>query len=140
MYPFTIYHARTNTSRRYTLYTRTSAARAKWHSAFVDAIGVRKARQDANKVPLVPLRFSSILILNFSGTDPNPSTTASSASLRALHLPLGHTLLVVPFVPHRFVGCFPFIPSNDVDVTFSVPKTELSCCRLYQRHIRWYTC
>ncbi|KAH9960831.1 hypothetical protein BC827DRAFT_1205615 [Russula dissimulans] len=49
MYPFTIYHASTNIPRRYTLYTRTSAARAKWYSAFVDAIGVRKARQDANK-------------------------------------------------------------------------------------------
>jgi len=49
MYPFTIYHADTTIPRRYTLYTQTPAARAKWLSALEDAIGIRKARQDANK-------------------------------------------------------------------------------------------
>ncbi|KAI9512110.1 hypothetical protein F5148DRAFT_1166295 [Russula earlei] len=49
MYPFTIYHANTSIARRYTLYTQTPTARAKWYRALVDAIGVRKATQDANK-------------------------------------------------------------------------------------------
>ncbi|KAF8501651.1 hypothetical protein F5888DRAFT_1898003 [Russula emetica] len=49
MYPFTIYHANTSIPRRYTLYTPTPTARTNWHNALVDAIGLRKARQDANK-------------------------------------------------------------------------------------------
>lgn len=49
MYPFIIYHASSSIPRRYTLYTSTPTARTKWYNALVDAIGVRKARQDANK-------------------------------------------------------------------------------------------
>lgn len=54
MYPFTIYHANTSIPRRYTLYTHTPTARVNWYNALVDAIGVRKARQDANKVFTLP--------------------------------------------------------------------------------------
>ncbi|KAI0058174.1 hypothetical protein BV25DRAFT_1891692 [Artomyces pyxidatus] len=48
MFPFTIYHAAAKTSRRYTLYTTSASMRKKWHDALVDAMGVRKVRQDAN--------------------------------------------------------------------------------------------
>ncbi|KAI0303762.1 hypothetical protein B0F90DRAFT_1816034 [Multifurca ochricompacta] len=49
LYPFSVYHAGAKAASRYTLYTQTAAAREKWHKALVDAIGLRKARQDANK-------------------------------------------------------------------------------------------
>lgn len=55
LYPFSIYHAGGKATRRYTLYAPTTTAREKWHTALVEAIGVRKVRQDANKVPLHPL-------------------------------------------------------------------------------------
>ncbi|KAH8994939.1 hypothetical protein EDB92DRAFT_1814889 [Lactarius akahatsu] len=48
VYPFSIYHAGAKTGR-YTLYAPTTTARERWHKALVEAIGVRKARQDANK-------------------------------------------------------------------------------------------
>ncbi|KAH9037804.1 hypothetical protein EDB85DRAFT_1860932 [Lactarius pseudohatsudake] len=48
VYPFSIYHAGAKAGR-YTLYAPTTTAREKWHKALVEAIGVRKARQDANK-------------------------------------------------------------------------------------------
>jgi RHO1 GDP-GTP exchange protein 1/2 len=50
VYPFTIYHVGAKSTRRYTLYAQTATARDKWYQALVDAIGLRRARQDANKV------------------------------------------------------------------------------------------
>jgi hypothetical protein len=49
LYPFSIYHAGAKPARQYTLYAPTATAREKWRKALVEAIGVRKARQDANK-------------------------------------------------------------------------------------------
>jgi hypothetical protein len=140
MYPFTIHHANTNERRRYTLYTQTPTARAKWYSALVDAIGVRKARQDANKVFSSPLRASTCPIMKPSGLDLNHSTTVSSVCLHALGLHLGRTSLVVFIVPPRFVGCLVLMGSTGVDPTVSVSKAELPCCRMYQWHIRWCSC
>uniref|UniRef100_A0A8H7Y279 Rho1 guanine nucleotide exchange factor 1 n=1 Tax=Psilocybe cubensis TaxID=181762 RepID=A0A8H7Y279_PSICU len=48
MYPFTIYHAASRSTRRYTLYTASDALRKKWYNSFVDTIGVHKVRQEAN--------------------------------------------------------------------------------------------
>lgn len=52
MYPFTIYHASSRSTRRYTLYTASEVLRKKWYNSFVDAIGVHKVRQEANMVRL----------------------------------------------------------------------------------------
>ncbi|OCH94369.1 hypothetical protein OBBRIDRAFT_141319 [Obba rivulosa] len=48
VYPFTIYHASAKSTRRYTLYAGTEELRREWYSALVDALGVRKVRQDSN--------------------------------------------------------------------------------------------
>ncbi|KAF5382217.1 hypothetical protein D9615_004363 [Tricholomella constricta] len=48
VYPFTIYHASSRSSRRYTFYVASERIRKQWWSAFVDAIGVHKARQEGN--------------------------------------------------------------------------------------------
>ncbi|KAF8071933.1 hypothetical protein FPV67DRAFT_907308 [Lyophyllum atratum] len=48
VYPFTIYHASSRSSRRYTFCVASEGIRKRWHSAFVDAIAVHKARQDGN--------------------------------------------------------------------------------------------
>jgi hypothetical protein len=104
MYPFTIYHANSSIPRRHTLYARTPTARTNWYNALVNAIGVRKARQDANKVFALPHQSSTCLIIKTSGMDHKRLTTASSACLRAPHLPQGCILLVVSFVPLTFVG------------------------------------
>ncbi|KAF9025814.1 hypothetical protein BDZ89DRAFT_1068060 [Hymenopellis radicata] len=48
VYPFTIYHASSKASKRYTLFVTSDAVRKKWYNALVDAIGVHKARQDGN--------------------------------------------------------------------------------------------
>ncbi|KAG6909050.1 hypothetical protein DXG01_002202 [Tephrocybe rancida] len=50
VYPFTIYHASSKSSRRYTFYVASEGIRKRWHSAFVSALGVHKARQDGNMV------------------------------------------------------------------------------------------
>jgi len=131
MYPFTIYHADTTIPRRYTLYTQTPTARTKWLSALEDAIGIRKARQDANKVFSSHIQFSTCLTMRPSGSHPKHSTTASSACLHALHLLLEYTGLVVPIVPLRFVGYFVLVLSISVDATVSISKAELPCCRVY---------
>jgi hypothetical protein len=89
---------------------------------------------------LCRLMHSTCLIITHSGTDPKRLTTVSSARLRALHLPQGRTLLVVSFVPLRFVGLLALFPSVSVDGTLSVPKAKLLCCRLYRRYIRGYPC
>jgi NAD(P)-dependent dehydrogenase (short-subunit alcohol dehydrogenase family) len=60
VYPFSIYHAGAKAARRYFLYAPTATAREKWHKALVEAIGVWKARQDANKVRLHPLHLPSL--------------------------------------------------------------------------------
>ncbi|TFY66575.1 hypothetical protein EVG20_g4514 [Dentipellis fragilis] len=48
LFPFTIHHAAGKGSRRYTLYASTANLRNKWRDAFVDALGVRKVRLEAN--------------------------------------------------------------------------------------------
>ncbi|TFK47790.1 hypothetical protein OE88DRAFT_1705430 [Heliocybe sulcata] len=48
VYPFVVYHASSKTSRRYTLYADSESSRRKWHSALVDALGIRRARQEGN--------------------------------------------------------------------------------------------
>ena len=131
MYPFTIYHANTSIPRRYTLYAHTPTVRTNWYNALVDAIGVRKARQDANKVFALPRQSSTCLIIKPSGMDHKRLTTASSACLRALHLPQGCVLLVVSFVPLTFVGLLALFPSINVNGTHSISKAELPRCRLY---------
>jgi hypothetical protein len=140
MYAFTVYHANTSIPRRYTLYTLTPTARTKWYNALVDAIGVRKARQDANMVFALPRRSSACLIIKPSGMDHKRLTMAFSACLRAPHLPQGCILLVVSFVPLTFVGLLAFFSSINIDGTHSISKAELLCCRLYERYIRWYPC
>jgi hypothetical protein len=140
MYPFTIYHANTGIPRRHTLYTPTPTARTKWHNALVDAIGVRKARQDANKVFALTRQSSTCLIIKTSGMDHKRLTMASSACLRAPHLPQGCILLVVSFVPLTFVGLLALFSSINIDGTHSISKAESPCCRLYQWYIRWYPC
>lgn len=53
MYPFTIYHASATFIRRYTLYANSEADRERWRKALVDAIGLRRVRQEANMVRLL---------------------------------------------------------------------------------------
>lgn len=48
MYPLTIYHASATFIRRYTLYASSESERELWRRAMVEAIGLRKVRQDAN--------------------------------------------------------------------------------------------
>ncbi|KAJ7603752.1 hypothetical protein DFH06DRAFT_1256028 [Mycena polygramma] len=47
VYPFTVYHASSKT-RRYTLYVSTEAERKRWYTVFQEAIGLHRARQEAN--------------------------------------------------------------------------------------------
>ncbi|PPQ99136.1 hypothetical protein CVT24_009326 [Panaeolus cyanescens] len=49
IYPFTIYHAASRATRRYTLYVSSDAIRKKWHSAFVEALGIHKVREESNQ-------------------------------------------------------------------------------------------
>ncbi|EGN99254.1 hypothetical protein SERLA73DRAFT_168758 [Serpula lacrymans var. lacrymans S7.3] len=49
VYPFTVFHAASKGSRRYTLYAVSEAVRKKWRDAMVDAMGVHNARRDGNK-------------------------------------------------------------------------------------------
>lgn len=140
MYPFTIYHASTSIPRRYTLYTHTSTSRTNWYNALVDAIGVRKARQDANKVFTLPRQSSTCFTIKPSGMVPKRLTTATSACLRAPHLQQGCILLVLSFVPLTFVGLLALFSSTNIDGMHSISKAELPCCRLYQWYIRWCPC
>lgn len=50
LYPFTVYHAASKSSRRYTLYAASEALRTKWKEMLDDAIAVYRARQEANMV------------------------------------------------------------------------------------------
>ncbi len=62
MYPFTIYHASSKMSRRYTLYAGSEAARQKWYDALDEALGIRQVRQESNMVSLpVPLSWQPLL-------------------------------------------------------------------------------
>ncbi|KAH7930131.1 hypothetical protein BV22DRAFT_1028615 [Leucogyrophana mollusca] len=49
IYPFTVYHASSKASRRYTLYAATEGARKRWKEALVDCKAIHDARRDANK-------------------------------------------------------------------------------------------
>ncbi|KAI0649128.1 hypothetical protein C8Q79DRAFT_904017 [Trametes meyenii] len=48
MYPFTIYHASSKMSRRYTLYAASENSRQKWRAALEEALGIRQVRQASN--------------------------------------------------------------------------------------------
>ncbi|KAI0694624.1 hypothetical protein BC835DRAFT_1274268 [Cytidiella melzeri] len=48
MFPFTLYHASTVTTRRYTLYAISEPEREVWRRMLTEAIGVRKIRQESN--------------------------------------------------------------------------------------------
>ena len=50
LYPFTVYHAASKTSRRYTLYASSELLRTKWKEMLDDTIAVYRARQEANMV------------------------------------------------------------------------------------------
>lgn len=50
IYPFTVYHATSKTTRRYTLYAPSDGMRKKWKYALADAITVRKVHQESNMV------------------------------------------------------------------------------------------
>lgn len=50
VYPFTIHHASLHSKRRYTFYASSDSNRKKWKDAFDEAIGLRKAQQEANRV------------------------------------------------------------------------------------------
>jgi RHO1 GDP-GTP exchange protein 1/2 len=50
MYPLTIYHTSSKSSRRYTLYASSESIRERWHEALRDAIVVRRVSQEANMV------------------------------------------------------------------------------------------
>jgi len=64
VYPFVAYHASSKSTRRYTLYVASEGVRKRWQSAFVDAIGVYKARQEANKVaPFLTVPINLIIVL-----------------------------------------------------------------------------
>ena len=52
IYPFTIYHASSKATRRYTLYAPSDNIRQKWKYALADALAVRKVQQESNMVHL----------------------------------------------------------------------------------------
>ncbi|XP_006459443.1 hypothetical protein AGABI2DRAFT_201698 [Agaricus bisporus var. bisporus H97] len=49
IYPFTIYHASSRISRRYTLYVESETQRQKWQSVLSECIAVHRVREDSNK-------------------------------------------------------------------------------------------
>lgn len=50
VYPFMIHHASLHSKRRYTLFASSDSQRKKWEEAFREAIGLRRAQQEANQV------------------------------------------------------------------------------------------
>lgn len=52
LFPFTVYHAASKSSRRYTLYAASEALRQKWKEALEDTLAVHKAQRDANLVSI----------------------------------------------------------------------------------------
>lgn len=63
-YPFTIYHAAAKSTRRYTLYTNSEAAREKWRKVLSDTIAIHAVRRDANQVGSP---FFVVVVLALSG-------------------------------------------------------------------------
>ena len=55
VFPFTVFH-KLDFQRRYTFYAESEASRKRWYDTLVDAMGVRRAQQDVNKV-----RFAGML-------------------------------------------------------------------------------
>ncbi|RXW25502.1 hypothetical protein EST38_g301 [Candolleomyces aberdarensis] len=49
LYPFTLYHSSPLVMKAYTLCVTSEAQRSKWHSYFVDTLGVHKVRQESNE-------------------------------------------------------------------------------------------
>lgn len=48
VFPFTVYHASAKSTRGYTLYANTEAARKKWKDLLLDTLTVRRVRQEGN--------------------------------------------------------------------------------------------
>ncbi|KAJ7158753.1 hypothetical protein C8R46DRAFT_1110175 [Mycena filopes] len=95
VYPFTIYHA-SSKSRRYTLYVSTANERKRWYTLFQEAIGLHRARQEANmyfEPHKLTDRFFSLPTVKVKGAKPTGRISAA-----------------VPFVSggRKFlaVGCF----------------------------------
>ncbi|KAI0342848.1 hypothetical protein BDW22DRAFT_1357379 [Trametopsis cervina] len=73
MYPFTIYHASSTLNRRYTLYANSEAQREKWRKALMEALGVRKIRQESNMI-LAPHVVNDSFFKTSGGNSPNNAT------------------------------------------------------------------
>ena len=60
IYPFTVFHASSKTTRRYTLYAPSDNMRKKWKYALADAITVRKVHQESNMVraSMFPVKYT----------------------------------------------------------------------------------
>lgn len=50
LYPFTVYHASSRSTRRYTFYVTSEALRKKWYNALVDTLAVNRVRDEASMV------------------------------------------------------------------------------------------
>ncbi|KAF4571140.1 hypothetical protein EYR36_008468 [Pleurotus pulmonarius] len=48
LYPFTVYHASSRSTRRYTFYVASEALRKKWYNALVDTLTVNRVRDEAS--------------------------------------------------------------------------------------------
>ncbi|KAF7424638.1 hypothetical protein PC9H_009946 [Pleurotus ostreatus] len=48
LYPFTVYHASSRSTRRYTFYVTSEALRQKWHNALLDTLAVNRVRDEAS--------------------------------------------------------------------------------------------
>ena len=67
IYPFTIYHASSKITRRYTLYAPSDGMRKKWKYALADALAVRKVHQESNMVRVLKsLAEHTLLLILFS--------------------------------------------------------------------------
>jgi len=53
VFPFTVYHASNVLHRRYTLFVISDGLRQRWRTVFEDAMGLYRARQEANMVSLI---------------------------------------------------------------------------------------
>ncbi|KAJ2924639.1 hypothetical protein H1R20_g12444, partial [Candolleomyces eurysporus] len=98
LYPFTLYHSSPLVMKAYTLCVTSEAQRSKWHSYFVDTLGVHKVRQESNEW-LAQKEWDD-------GYFKIPRETVVSPSSR----PTGRVTSAVPFATssgHRFlaIGC-----------------------------------
>lgn len=64
IYPFTIYHASSKATRRYTLYAQSDGMRKKWKYALADALTVRKVHQESNMVRVSEFSVKDTSLLN----------------------------------------------------------------------------